>query len=155
PVPRVSPGRSPRWGERPSWVAETPPRPSGRWAWTKPRSPTSAPVVVPRSSFSRARPCLVWPCSTTTATVREPPHEQPHATDGGQLEDEPEPSRGHRTGAEDRLLPGPGRLRRRRGGGAATVHGSTLGADAGRRRQAGDSLRRAGRLFARSGRTHR
>ena len=56
---------------------------------------------------------------------------------------------------EARLRPDREGLRRGRGGGAAAVHRPALRADAGRRRQAADQVRRAGPVGARLRRLHR
>ena len=64
----------------------------------------------------------------------------PHAADGGQLEDEPQPPGSRGAGPEARLdaVGQEPRLRQGRGGRRAAVHRPALGADAGRRRPAVD-----------------
>ena len=80
----------------------------------------------------------------------------PPADHGRQLEDEPQPPRGHTCCC--RSWPSSlteQQLDRRRGGRAAAVHRPAQRADRGRRRQAADRLRRAGPVAARRWRVHR
>ena len=81
----------------------------------------------------------------------------PHAPDGGQLEDEPEPPGGRRPGAEAGLdaVRQEARLRQGRGGRRPAVHRPARRADARRRRPAADQVRRPGRLRPRRRRLHR
>src|SRR4051795_10928033 len=98
--------------------------------------------------------------TTTDDVARTPhglstfrPHSWPHPADGGQLEDEPDPSRGGRAGPEARLDPGgqEARLLAYRGWGAPAGPRPPLRADPRGRRPARHTVRRAGRLGARLG----
>ena len=80
-------------------------------------SGTSPPAAVRRWSTSRARRC---PASRRWRT-EWPPHRPSPAVDGRQLEDEPQPPRGHRADPEAGVQPHREAARRRRGGGAAAV----------------------------------
>ena len=64
---------------------------SACWASTPMRSTTSRPVAAQVWNYSKARPCRESPYWRTY---------EPQTADGGQLEDAPEPPRGHRPGAE-------------------------------------------------------
>ena len=79
----------------------------------------------------------------------------PPAADRRQLEDEPEPPRGIGLVQKLAFSPDGEAARRGRGRGAAAVHRAAQRADAGRRRQAADRLRRAGPVPARLRRLHR
>ena len=104
---------------------------------------------MPRWSTSRARPC---PASRHWSPDgrRDPPPDH-----GRQLEDEPQPLRGHPPGAEARREPHRAAARRGRGGRAAAVHRPAQRADGDRRRQGADPVRRAGPLPAQGRRVHR
>ena len=136
----------------PSSAAATRPPRSACSGCPRTASPTSPPAAVPAWSSSRARRCPAWPSWRRT----EPRDRRPSPAHGRQLEDEPEPPRGDRAGAEARLLADRQGLRRGRRRGAAAVHRPALGADAGRRRQARPSgTARRTSPSTTSGRLHR
>ena len=131
--PAVAAGARPQCdGASPSSAVATPPPRCARSASTRPASATSRPVAARASSSSRARRSPASPSWRTDrmATGRTAAH-------GGQLEDEPQPPRGHRTVQK---LAFDAQTEQdfdaRRGRGAAAVHRPAHGADARRRRQA-------------------
>ena len=126
-----------------SSAAATPPRRSAPRASTRSASATSPPGAARRWSSSRATSCPVSPSS-------EDDDDGPQAADRGQLEDEPQPPRGHRGDPEARLRAARQVLRPRRRGGAPAVHRPAQRADPRRRRLDADHLRRPGPLARRT-----
>ncbi len=150
---RRSPRRSPRSTASASSAEATrrpPCAPSGSPTTS---SVTFRPVAVRASSSSRASTCRVWRSSDGSSEQ----FGAARAAHRRQLEDEP------RSPAGDRVRPEAGvdaqgrraRLLGRRGRGLPAVHRPAQRADARRRGQAPDRVRRSGCVRARVGRVHR
>ena len=147
-------GRLPAASPSSAGATRRPPPPSSA---SPTASTTSPPAGAPPSSCSSRATC---PASRRSAAPRTPEKghpwpSRPEADHLRQLEDAPQPLRGHPDGPEAELPPRQAPLRPHRGDGAPAVHRHPLGADHHRDRPHADRPRRPALPLGGQGRLHR